>query len=328
METRSRPRETATRVFGLRLGADRALPAFGDLTGEAVVDVHLSLGHGRSLGAMATGSETLYRSRFVGANGRPGLEVLRMPSGDIQLQYEDFTTFVLAADTSRVEAFWPETSTLEDTVCYLSPVLGIVLRLRGVTCLHASAVALGGAAIAVAGAAGMGKSTTAAALARRGIPVLTDDLLALTVRDHTFLVEPGLPRVQLWGESVEALWGSPDALPRIVPTWGKRYLELGGDSYRHCQDARRLGAVYVLARDPAVSAPAIVPLAGTQAVVALVAHTFANYLLTPSMRAAELAVLARLTSDVAIRQVTAPDDRSRIGEVCDAILDDFDRLTH
>src|SRR5260370_17115886 len=63
-------------------------------------------------------------------------------------------------------ADWPETSSLEDTCSYLlGPVLGYLLRLRGVTCLHASAVAFDNSCVAFVGTAGLGKTTTAAAFA-------------------------------------------------------------------------------------------------------------------------------------------------------------------
>ena len=69
----------------------------------------------------------------------------------------------------RVWAVWPAASSLEDVATYLlGPVLGLLLRLRGVPCLHASAVAFGDSAVAFAGSEGAGKSTTAAALASRG----------------------------------------------------------------------------------------------------------------------------------------------------------------
>src|SRR5215469_301127 len=62
---------------------------------------------------------------------------------------------------AEVRARWAAASTFEDAVTYLlGPVLGFVLRLRGRTCLHASAVAVGGQAIALAGSSGAGKSTT------------------------------------------------------------------------------------------------------------------------------------------------------------------------
>jgi dephospho-CoA kinase len=59
------------------------------------------------------------------------------------------------------------------------------MLLRGVVCLHASAVAIGDEAIALLGPAGSGKSTTAAAFAERGYSVLAEDVVTLDDRgDH------------------------------------------------------------------------------------------------------------------------------------------------
>ncbi len=316
------------RIFGLNISSDRPLPGFGALSDESAPDLQVRFAERPPVDFVAGGPSTSwYRSSRVLDDGRPALEISRTPDGPFHLQYSDATTFLLAEDGSRLDAWWPPTSTLEDTLCYLGPVLGISLRLRGVLCLHASAVACGDGAFAVAGGAGLGKSTAAAAFARRGLGVLTDDLLALQESSEGFLVEPGLPRVQLWPESVEALWGRPDALPQIVPNWEKRYLDLAAPGYSFCAEPRRLAAIYVLSRRGAdVDALRIEKLHGAGAAVALVAQTYANYLLTPEMKAAELCALGRLAGKVELRTVVAPDDRSRIDEVCDAILDDFDRL--
>lgn len=278
---------------------------------------------------MARASEgTWYRSSAPGLNGRPRVVVNRLSDGRFHFLYDDLTEFTIASDGRQVRASWPDTSTLDDTATYLGPVLGFVLRLRGVTCLHASAAAVGDAAIAFVGGAAAGKSTTIAALARRGLPVLTDDLLALAEEAGRFLVQPGLPRVLLWPESAKALWDTPDALPRIVPNWEKLYLDLSQPGYRHCDRPLRLTAIYILGERAAAAdaAPVIEPLQGTHALIHLVANTYANYLLDNHMRAAELEVLGRLVSQVPIRLTKAPDDRSRISEFCDAVLEDFEKI--
>src|SRR5437879_13890138 len=41
-----------------------------------------------------------------------------------------------------------------------------------------------------------------------------------------FFAEPGYPRVRLWPDAVHALYGSSTDLPRLTPTWDKRYLDL------------------------------------------------------------------------------------------------------
>src|SRR5690348_16585408 len=102
--------------------------------------------------------------------------------------------------------------------------MGFVLRLRGALCLHASSVAVGDSAVALVGLPGAGKSTTAAAFACAGFSVLSDDVVALADEGPQFYVHPGYPRVNLWPDSVQELFGSEDALPRITPTWDKRYL--------------------------------------------------------------------------------------------------------
>ena len=122
---------------------------------------------------------------------------------------------------------WPDSSTLEDAATYLlGPVLGFVLRLRGITCLHASAVAVGDRAIALMGPANAGKSTTAAGFSRMGFPVLADDIVALSEPDEILRVQPAYPQLRLWPESAAFLYGSADALPRLTPTWDKRALDL------------------------------------------------------------------------------------------------------
>ncbi len=60
--------------------------------------------------------------------------------------------------------------------------MGTALRLQGKICLHSSVIAVGEYALAIIGAKGAGKSTTAAALAKRGYPILADDIAVLTVR--------------------------------------------------------------------------------------------------------------------------------------------------
>ena len=55
----------------------------------------------------------------------------------------------------EIWADWPEDYTLEDASTYLiGSVIAFALRLRGIVCLHASAIAVGGQAIALMGAPG------------------------------------------------------------------------------------------------------------------------------------------------------------------------------
>ena len=74
---------------------------------------------------------------------------------------------------------------------FVGPMLGAILRLRGVLVLHASVVEVGGSAIAFAGRKYSGKSTHAAAFVRRGHRALADDMAALSLGPHGVSVEAG-----------------------------------------------------------------------------------------------------------------------------------------
>ena len=181
------------------------------------------------------------------------MRVARLAGGAyFGLFYSDGARFAVDREGRDVWADWPEGYALEDAATYLvGPVLGFVLRLRGITPLHASAIAVEDQAIAFVGVPGAGKSTTAAAFAHRGFAVLSDDVVALEDGQNHFLVAPGYPRVNLWPDSVRALLGSEDALPLITPTWGKHYLPLDQKGRRFQSKQLPLGAVYFLGeRDP------------------------------------------------------------------------------
>src|SRR6185369_332600 len=106
------------------------------------------------------------------------------------------------------------------------------------------------------GTSAVGKSTTAAALALRGVPVLTEDVTALKSLGERFLVEPGYPRICLWPDIVKELLGSSDALPLLTPNWDKRYLPLDGVRANFEPAPKPLGIIYLLAtRGGNVDAP-------------------------------------------------------------------------
>lgn len=97
-----------------------------------------------------------------------------------------------------------------------------VAALNGLLPLHASAVAAGGRAYAFTGPAGAGKSTLAAALGRRGMPLMCDDTLLIDPLGPDPLVcLPGRKRLKLLDDAL-ALTGATAEAPVGVDT-GKVY---------------------------------------------------------------------------------------------------------
>ncbi|HEY9300450.1 MAG TPA: hypothetical protein VIQ31_29620, partial [Phormidium sp.] len=274
-------------------------------------------------------SQKWYVSDSKSQDGLPVLTVEQLVDGAyLQLTYYDRTKFIINQAGTEIWATWPDTLTLEDTATYLlGPILGFVLRRRGVVCLHASAVAIGDESIAIVGAAGAGKSTTAAAFAKAGFPVLSDDVLPLWDQKQKFLVQPAYPRVRLWPSSVIALYGEVDALPCLTPNWDKRYLDLTKDGYEFQQQALPLGGIYILGdRTTSPAAPFLEALPSHSGLISLISNTYANNLLDKKMRAAEFDLLSRVVAKVPLRRVTPHTDSERISKLCDVILEDFQKL--
>jgi hypothetical protein len=205
-------------------------------------------------------------------------------------------------------------------VYLLGPVMGFILRKRGLHPLHASAVAIQGSAIALVGEAGAGKSTTAAALALRGWPVLCEDVCAFADTDGEFSVLPAYPRVSLWPDSVEFLFSSASALPLIVPGWEKRFLALDGTTAKFASASAPLAAVFLLAnRSTEESAPRIEPISAKDALLRLVQDTYMNWLLDGRQRAAEFDLLARLVSAAPCFRLTPSANPARLPALAEMI---------
>jgi hypothetical protein len=212
-------------------------------------------------------------------------------------------------------------------VFLLGSFLGLVLRLRGVCCLHASVIVVGGKGVALAGHQGAGKSTTAAALARRGFPVLADDIAALADQETTFLVQPGIPRLLLLPSAVGALWGAPDVLPWQSPNAEKRCLLPGRSEIRFWTEPAPLGAVYILReRDESLRSPRIESPSGAEGLVGLLTHAYLPQVLDPEMRVREFRLLTRVFRQVRVRSVQLPGDLDRLDELCNCLVQDMAHL--
>ena len=269
--------------------------------------------------------ELIYTNADSGQPHNMGLCIWRLAEkGLLRIAYPDGTQFWLDDRRETLWATWPETLSLEETCTYLlGPILGLLLRLRGTTCLHASAVNIDGRAVAFVGAAGTGKSTTAAAFARRGFAVLSDDIVPLVERDDLFLVLPAYSHLCLWPDSVKMLYGSPNALPRLNPNWEKRCLVLGERDTRFENHALPLGAIYILGNRRSTSAPCVEDVCLQPALLSLVAETYANKTLDRDRRAQEFAMLGRLVANTPVRRLFPHRNASRLHDLCRAVEADF-----
>lgn len=320
-------------VFGLTLQSSGSIP--GLIPSQGVVkrpDIELHLGYspGSSDESCPTSSESVvYTSAYTGPSGTPALRILQgQEHGLFHLVYFDGMQFWMDRHGTKLWASWPNESSAEEAATYiLGPVLGLLLRFRGITCLHASAVAIGGSAISFVGAEGAGKSTTAAAFARAGFAAVSDDVVALVERDGDFFVSPSYPHLCLWPESVEMLYGTKDALPPFVSNWEKRRLSVANGGARFEDGALPLRAIYLLDEIRGEPGPYVEAVTGQTGLLSLVANSFATNMLDSELRASEFRTLSSLVGKVPLRRLFTSKGKLAPADLCQAVLHDLTSLT-
>ena len=203
---------------------------------------------------------------------RVGSERLRLwetPAGQ-RLEYSHAGTFDLLPGGEV--AWYRNAASAPELVraIVLGPVLALALEAAGCLCLHGSAVAVDGRAIAFLGPKHAGKSTLATALAAAGARLISDDVVPL-IPGATTTVRAGVACVRLWDDAARHL-RVETLCPTVIP--GIKTTVSGFERAVRPEGVTRLAAVYLLSPASPGSAPAVrTPLARPAALVALAHQT-------------------------------------------------------
>ena len=321
-------------MYGFQIASDKPLPGVSPLKKIQAADITLTL----------AGSEEGQLPLFHAAdwklspqqNAPSGVSLWRSKQAQgtySKLHYFDGRhsfEFILSPNGDHIWALYPEQVQLHTiTALLLGPVLGAVLRLRDISCLHASVVAVGASAVAFAGPSGAGKSTLAATLSEQSFSIIADDIAALEERESNdeFWVQPGYPRLRLQPGVINRLQETGIDLAPVSAYTDKRYLDLSPDHYgaRSFQaQPLPLGAIYILDQRQAKQVnPSLIPLPAKEAVLSLVANTYGNYMVQPELRAREFHRLSRLAAQVPVQRLQRPDDLEALNQVYSLLADDF-----
>ncbi len=213
----------------------------------------------------------------------------------------------------------------------LGVLLGVVLHLRGLYTLHASAAVIGedrtgehrsgGSAVAFMGWKGQGKSTTAAAFDRAGVRLLTDDVLAigglpgsLPCARHSF------PRLKLRPEVAREFGYEWEHLSKLGDPMPKRAWT---NERTFCHESRPLTCIFRLVEGTSIS---VERLDRRDAVQALLEHSYAPRFLgdTGLVDGKHLRQCADLTCQVPVYDLKRPSCLDVLPELVDTVRQTVD----
>ena len=312
------------RLYGLRITSDLELPTepLANSEGDDAADVRVSII--ASASGPLPSPTVVYRSTETGREGEPELMICRDDAtGATRWQWCDGVSIHI--DGPSIDVYCPPQESLSGVShAVVGQVLAYVLRHRGQALLHGSALVGEQAAFAILGPSGAGKSTLAAALARRGHRLLTEDVIALAAADGLWHALPGYSGLRLWPDSAEALLGETTSVPLMLERtafwtgFDKRYLRMRPEFGAMAAKPAPLRQIFVLqGRD--AHGPVFERLTGPAAVAALDRNASQVMLRGAEDGRRELAVFAALARQASIWRVIPRDDLAAIDALAVAV---------
>jgi hypothetical protein len=306
----------------LRLLTDFDLP---ELPAETAADSAEEWRLRRRDGRAALRQPRQWFHRWRQPDGRRWLSFARFPGGYL-LRFRNLAEFEIRPQLREIDGYRLP-STLDHTFNHL--LLDQVLPLasggsRRLT-LHASVVDVGGRAIAFLGGTRHGKSTLAAALARRGHAVLSDDCCVICRNDDGLAIAPAYPGLRLFPEDIDGLFGDASARRPRVAHYSTKQRVVPREPSRSPLRRVALGALYMLAPQPPGTTPAVTRISARSsrdAVLDIIGVTFCLDV-RDADRAREGFTLAAETASVCpVRLLSFPWDLTALDSVVDAVIAD------
>jgi hypothetical protein len=290
-------------AFGLAVEGPFAIlgwPAGDVPSGLPAVCLELDA-EGRLDRLLAEGGKTIARRRAPTGGWEP--DVIQHPTAGYLLDEQAFGLYGVSERGRYVSCAVPRLARWRWQRNLVGRVLPFVSTLRGLEPWHASAVAIDGRAVALAGQSGVGKSTLAAQLMLGGAELLADDVLAIRYSGGEIRAYPGPGLVSLRRRTVEQL--SRSELRRL----GRR---VGADSAsvrlavsRH-ERPLSLSALYLLEPAAELTHPRLTTLEAPDP-QSLLRCAFNLALTTPARLVRQLDVCAMVAQSVRVVHVAIPE---------------------
>lgn len=180
-------------VFGLIIESEIKLPELFPAEAEAQVQVKICLGQ-----VPLTLDDVVKKSPWYEISQNAYL-----------LRVEGIADYYVQNGDSIMIAPNEKASQADIRVFLLTSVIAQLLYQRGVFVLHGSAVQIKDKATLFLGPTIAGKTALILELYRKGYPLLSDELCAVTIENGEIVILPGIPRLTVWKDTLEKAGEDP-----------------------------------------------------------------------------------------------------------------------
>lgn len=281
----------AYKAFGLSINSEILLPELPLTDSEDVgrIDIEIKIGYLSELWSELSNSQYDF---VINEN----LIMFQVPNVAIFLMEEGSKITVSPLDDFD-----------EDKVrlYLLGTCMGAILLQKKILPLHGSAIAIDGKAYAIIGDSGAGKSTLASALLQEGYPLLSDDVIAVSVSEDrgTPIVTPAYPHQKLWQDSLNIFGLESTNYDSIFGRETKYSIPVT----QYYNKPLPLGAIFVLEKYEEESVD-ISEIQKLERFYDIYTHTFRNFLI-PNLGLMDwhLNITAQIVNQIKIYRIKRPN---------------------
>src|SRR5262245_53291310 len=248
-----------------------------------------------------------------------------LPDGSNYRRWKDLFEFLVTPDARLIHARTLSAVEDEAMLAYLLvDALSFSMVRLGWEPLHATAVATDRGVAAFLGHSGAGKSTLAASFVQRGDRLVTDDMLVVVHDGHTWLAQPGPPRIKLYRDMAKRVLGSAERGVPMNTVTEKLIIPLGPEQAMTAPAT--VAGLYILNDDGSIASrtPTLERLSPARAFPRVLANTAAHYPAEPARLTRQLAFAARLVTDVPVKALAYSRTTDEMAHAREAVLADLD----
>jgi hypothetical protein len=250
-----------------------------------------------------------------------------LPDGSRYRRWRDLFDFLVTPDARRIYARTLNRTNQEALLAYLLvDALSYSMIRLGREPLHATAILTDRGAIGFVGDSGYGKSTLGALFVRDGFKLITDDMLVLTHEGDACLAHAGPPRIKLYREIADRIFGDRCHGVPMNPVTDKLIVALS--ETQATRDASPLTRLYLIQEDRPrrpLRRPWIRTLSPARAFPKILAASAGHYASERDRLARQFAFVSRIVGQIPIKTLAYPRDTENMSRLRDAVLADVER---